>query len=148
MQTVDNSLRVYRKRRWWWPFYTSLASRRDRGQRKAPVCIPQAQTATKVLADKMDGVPQNAINEVLFNVGTTAHILGGCAIGPDAQKGVIDGHNRAFGYKGLYVVDGSMIPANLGVNPSLTITAMAEFAMSHIPPKDRDETQIYEGMSQ
>ena len=148
MQTVDNSMRVYRKRRWWWPFYHVLVSRRDKGLKKVPVCIPQAQTATKVLADKMNGVPQNAINEVLLNVGTTAHILGGCAIGPDAQKGVIDGRNRVFGYKGLYVVDGSMIPANLGVNPSLTITAMAEYAMSHIPPKDGNETPKHAGMSQ
>ena len=148
MQTVDNSMRVYRKRRWWWPFYHVLVSRREKRLKKVPVCIPQAQTATKVLADKMDGIPQNAINEVLLNVGTTAHILGGCVIGPDAQQGVIDGCNRVFGYTGFYVVDGSMIPANLGVNPSLTITAMAEYAMSHIPPKDGIETPKHAGMSQ
>ena len=84
----------------------------------------------------MNGIPQNAFNEVLFNIGTTAHILGGCAIGPHPQSGVIDGQNRVYGYKGMYIVDGSMIPANLGVNPSLTITAMAEHAMSYIPSKD------------
>ncbi len=142
MQTVDNSLRVYRKRRWWWPFYPALVSHREHGHAKVPACILQAQAATKILADKIDGVPQNAINEVLLNVGTTAHILGGCIIGPDPQKGVIDGRNQAFGYEGLYVVDGSMLPANLGVNPSFTITAMAEHAMSHIPPKDRTGSEM------
>jgi len=136
MQTVDNSVRVYRRRRWWWPFYPALVSRREHGREKVPACIPQAQTATKVLAETIDGIPQNAINEVLLNVGTTAHILGGCVIGPNPQKGVLDCRNQAFGYEGLYVVDGSMLPANLGVNPSLTIAAMAEHAMSHIPPKD------------
>ena len=90
------------------------------------------------LAEKMNGIPQNAINEVLLNIGTTAHILGGCAIGADARTGVIDGQNRVYGYKGMYIVDGSMIPANLGVNPSLTITAMAEHAMSHIPSKEEE----------
>ena len=136
MQTLENSIRVDRKRRWWWPFGKMLVSEREEKRIKVPACIPQAQTATKILAEKMNGIPQNAFNEVLFNIGTTAHILGGCAIGPDPQSGVIDGQNRVYGYKGMYIVDGSMIPANLGVNPSLTITAMAEHAMSYIPPKD------------
>ena len=137
MQTLENSVRVYRKRRWWRPFHKGLVSQREADREKIPACIPQAQTAAKVLAEKMNGIPQNAINEVLLNIGTTAHILGGCAIGPDPRSGVIDGQNRVYGYKGMYVVDGSMIPANLGVNPSLTITAMAEHAMSHIPSKER-----------
>ena len=93
-----------------------------------------------MLARRINGIPQNAINEVLFNIGTTAHILGGCVIGADPHKGVIDEQNRVYGYEGLFVVDGSMIPANLGVNPSLTITAMAEHAMSHIPPKNEQDT--------
>lgn len=135
MQTLDNSVRVYRERRWWLPFTRRWVSQREQQHRKVPVCIPQAQTATTALADIIDGIPQNAVNEVLFNMGTTAHVLGGCAIGPDPQQGVIDGQNRVFGYRGMYIVDGSMIPANLGVNPSLTITAMAEHAMSQLPPK-------------
>jgi cholesterol oxidase len=137
MQTLENSVRVYRKRRWWWPCRPSLRSQRENEREKVPVCIPQAQSAAKTLARHIDGIPQNALNEVLLNIGTTAHILGGCAIGPDPQTGVIDGCNRVYGYPGLYVVDGSMMPANLGVNPSLTITALAEHAMSHIPPKVR-----------
>jgi cholesterol oxidase len=140
MQTLDNSVQVLRRWRWWWPFKRVLISKRENRRTKVPACIPQAQRATKVLARRINGIPQNAINEVLFNIGTTAHILGGCVIGADPQKGVIDTQNRVFGYEGLYVVDGSMIPANLGVNPSLTITAMAEHAMSHIPPKiDQDK---------
>ena len=139
MQTLENSIRVYRKRRWWWPFSPALLSRSEDRREKVPACIPQAQIATRVLAQKINGIPQNAINEVLFDIGTTAHILGGCIMGSDPQKGVIDRLNRVFGYPGLYVVDGSMIPANLGVNPSLTITAMAEHAMSHVPPKSETD---------
>lgn len=135
MQTLDNSIRVFRKRRWWWPFRRMLASRPEQAHEKVPVVIPQAQDATKALARVMDGTPQSAVNEVLLNVASTAHILGGCAIGPDPERGVVDGQNRVFGHEGLFVIDGSMMPANLGVNPSLTITALAEHAMSHIPPK-------------
>jgi cholesterol oxidase len=68
---------------------------------------------------------------------TTAHILGGCAMGKSVEQGVIDSRNQVFGHPGLYVVDGSMIGGNLGVNPSLTITALAERAMSFIKPKPR-----------
>ena len=135
MQTLDNSIRVFRKRRWWWPFKKSLVSEREDTRVKVPVTVEAAQPATRLLAEKMNGVPQSAINEVLINTGITAHILGGCAIGPTPEQGVIDGKNRVYGYDNLYVADGSMMPANLGVNPSLTITAMAEHAMSHIPPK-------------
>src|SRR4030095_3575179 len=80
--------------------------------------------------------PSSSINEVVLNVPTTAHILGGASMGTTPEKGVIAARNRVFGYDNLYVVDGSMIPSNLGVNPSLTITAMAEHAMSHVPLKD------------
>jgi cholesterol oxidase len=83
----------------------------------------------------MNGVAKNAITEVLFNIPLTAHIIGGCAIGENSDKGVIDKHCRIFGYENMYIVDGAAMPANLGVNPSLTITALAEYAMSHIPEK-------------
>jgi cholesterol oxidase len=144
MQTLDNSVRVFRRRKWWWPFKRILASHREDKRQKVPACIPQAQQAAKVLAKRMDGIPQNAINEVLFNIGTTAHILGGCVIGPNPEKGVVDGQNRVYGYEGLYIADGSMIPANLGVNPSLTITAMAEYAMSHVPRKNEQDRQEWD----
>nr|WP_276605044.1 GMC oxidoreductase [Nannocystis sp. RBIL2] len=72
------------------------------------------------------------LTETLFNIPTTAHILGGCTMGDSAETGVIDHQHRVFGYDGLYVIDGSAISANPGVNPSLTITALAERAMSRI----------------
>jgi cholesterol oxidase len=135
MQTLDNSVQVFRRRRWWWPWSWTLASRSETRRQKIPVTVPQAIPATLALAEAMEAVPQSAVNEVLLNTGITAHILGGCPIGPDPSTGVIDGQNRAYGHEGLYVVDGSMIPANLGVNPSLTIAALAELAMSRIPEK-------------
>jgi cholesterol oxidase len=137
MQTLDNSVRMFRKRRWWWPFRRTLATEREDQRVRIPALIPQAQVAARIAGKHMRGIPKTVITEVLFNMGFTAHILGGCAIGPDPEHGVIDGQNRVYGHQGLYVVDGSMMPANLGVNPSLTITAMAEHAMSHVPPKER-----------
>jgi cholesterol oxidase len=72
--------------------------------------------------------------EILFNIPGTAHCLGGCIIADSAEKGVIDSRHRVFGYRNMYICDGSVVAANLGVNSSLTITALAERAMSLIPP--------------
>ena len=72
--------------------------------------------------------------EILFNVPGTAHCIGGCVIADNSAHGVIDSRHRVFNYKNMYICDGSVIAANLGVNPSLTITALAERAMSFIPP--------------
>jgi cholesterol oxidase len=94
--------------------------------------------ARRMAAKMKRGIPQSSFTEVLFDVPTTAHILGGCPIGDAPDNGVLDGKNRVFGYDNLYVIDGSMIPSNLGVNPSLTITAMAEHAMSKLPKKAED----------
>ena len=101
-------------------------------------CFPSdglAQDVAKRMAKKMDGVPQSGLVEVLLNRASTAHILGGFPIGMSSDTGVVDPKGKVFGYDDLYVVDGSIIPANLGVNPSLTITAMAEHVMSHVPAK-------------
>ena len=73
--------------------------------------------------------------EALLSIPTTAHILGGAVIGRDPQTGVIDSANRVFGYRNMLVCDGSVVPANPGVNPSLTITALAERALSSVPPR-------------
>jgi cholesterol oxidase len=73
--------------------------------------------------------------EAWANIPTTAHILGGAVVGRDASTGVVDARHRLFGYTDFLVCDGSTVPANPGVNPSLTITAMAEHAMSHVPPR-------------
>jgi cholesterol oxidase len=101
---------------------------------KAP--IPVIEAGRKVVerfAELTNGIPQSTVHEVLLDKPSTAHILGGAVIGKDETEGVIDSSHEVFNYPGLYVIDGSAIPANLGVNPSLTITAMAERAMSLIP---------------
>ncbi|MEO8504511.1 MAG: GMC family oxidoreductase [Acidobacteriota bacterium] len=136
MQSLDNSLKLVRKRPFYWPFKRVLTSQQDPTQPPIPTFIPVANQAARDLAQRTDGFPSSSINEVLLNVPTTAHILGGASMGSSSADGVIDGQNRVYGYENLYVIDGSMIPSNLGVNPSLTITAMAEHAMSHIPRKD------------
>jgi cholesterol oxidase len=79
------------------------------------------------------------VTEALMNIPTTAHILGGAVIGHGPEDGVVDANQRVFGYENLLVCDGAAIPANVGVNPSLTITALAEHAMSEIPPKEGAE---------
>jgi cholesterol oxidase len=78
---------------------------------------------------------QGGLTESLFNIPTTAHILGGAVIADSPESGVVDGANRVYGYEGLLVCDGAAIPSNPGVNPSLTITALAERAISQVPPK-------------
>jgi cholesterol oxidase len=139
MQTVDNYLTLKRKRRWWGFFKKVMAS--ENIGKKIPNYLPAGNKTARYIADKINGIPQNGINETVLNIPMTAHILGGCVMGEDSQSGVIDKHHRVFGYKNMYVVDGSAIPANLGVNPSLTITAMAERAMSFIPEKKDLESE-------
>src|SRR3569832_552377 len=119
-------------RPWYWPFHKSLTS--DWGDRKPPpTFLPEAHEVTKRLAKRLKGYPVSITPEVVLNATSTAHILGGCPMGGSANDGVIDSKHRVFNYQGLYVVDGSAISANLGVNPSLTITALAERAMSRVP---------------
>lgn len=100
-----------------------------------PSRIKIGHWVTRRLAEKVDGIPAGAFSESLFNIPITAHILGGCLFGRSADEGVIDLDCQVFNYPGMYVVDGSIMPANPGVNPSLTITALAEYAMSKIPLK-------------
>ena len=134
MQVTDNDLRLVRRRRWFWPFRTHLASAPSTsGDKRNPSYIPIANDMARRVARKIGGWPSSSVNEVLFDIPSTAHILGGAVIGSDVELAVCDERNRVFGYSGLYVVDGSAIPVNLGVNPSLTITAVAERAMSLIP---------------
>lgn len=102
-----------------------------------PRYSPIAQKAVELLSEEIKGEPQNIISEVLLGTPATAHILGGCCIGSNINDGVIDQNHEVFGYPGLYVCDGSVIPANLGVNPSLTITALAERFCSPFEPLDK-----------
>ena len=103
--------------------------------RPNPTFLPAADRAARWFARRTGGIAQSGLTESVFNIPTTAHILGGAVIGDAPKHGVVDGGNRVYGYERLLVCDGSAIPANPGVNPSLTITAKAEHAMSLIPPK-------------
>ncbi len=95
--------------------------------------IAEATDIAERVADRIDGLPMSMVQETVFNIPTTAHILGGCCMGDTPETGVIDHRHRLFGYDGLYVIDGSAVSANPGVNPSLTIAALAERAMTFIP---------------
>ena len=131
MQSYDNSLQLSREKGL---LGTRLRSRRGRRD-PIPSYIPIANEAGRLAAEAMGGDARNAVNEVLLNRPATAHILGGAHIGADPGSGVIDAYHRMFGHRGLHVVDGAAVGANLGTNPSLTITAMAERAMSMWPDK-------------
>jgi cholesterol oxidase len=122
-----------RGRSLWTLFRKGLVSERDPDQ-PIPTVIETGCDVVGRFAEKVDGVGWVGMNDLL-NIPNTAHILGGCPIGADGEQGVVDLNHQVFNYPGLYVADASVIPANLGVNPSLTITAMAERAMSKIPAK-------------
>jgi len=127
MQTIDSTLRLVRGR-------FRMATRLDSGP--APTAfIPEAKDLSERYAAIVGGKPVALVSETLLGIPSTAHILGGACMGRDAAEGVIDCDNRVFGYRNLYVCDGSMISANPGVNPSLTITALSERAMSLVPAK-------------
>jgi cholesterol oxidase len=131
MQSRDNSITVYTKagrfgRR-------VLTSRQGHGEPN-PIWIPVANQAARRMAEILGGTPGGSIGEP-FNMPLTAHFIGGCTIGGSADTGVVDAYQRVHGHPGLHVADGSAISANLGVNPSLTITAQAERAMAYWPNK-------------
>jgi cholesterol oxidase len=130
MQTLDNAMALRPKQG---PFKTLWLSTEQDPERPNPTFIPVANQAAEWFAKRTGGVAQSSVMEAMLNIPTTAHILGGVVIGSDASRGVIDAHQCVFGYENLLVCDGSAIPANVGVNPSLTITALAEHAMSHVP---------------
>ncbi len=101
--------------------------------RPAPTFIPIANEAAAWIANEIGGVPQSSLMEAIASIPTTAHILGGVVIAASPEEGVVDARHHVFGYENLLVCDGSVVPANVGVNPSLTITALAERAMSFVP---------------
>ncbi|GAA1785286.1 GMC family oxidoreductase [Luedemannella flava] len=129
MQTLDNSLTLVQRRN----LVGRLKLRATPGHgAPSPDWIPAGNRAARLLAEEIDGVPGGSVTEIL-SMPVTAHILGGAAIGASPASGVVDGYHRVFGHPGLHVVDGAAVPANLGVNPSLTIAALAERAMSFWP---------------
>ena len=136
MQVADNHLELVRRRKWFWPFAVTLDSRNPMptGERN-PTYLPVANDMARRVARKIGGWPVSSVNEALLDIPSTAHILGGAVIGSDPEGAVCDDRHRVFGHPNLYVVDGSAVPVNLGVNPALTITALAEHAMSQVPVK-------------
>jgi cholesterol oxidase len=124
-------MRLKPKRRWF-RRGVNLQTEQD-PLRPNPTFIQAAEDVTKWFAERIGGIPQSSITESTLNIPTTAHILGGAVVGESPESGVIDADNRVFGYENLMVCDGSAVPANPGVNPSLTITAMSERAMSKVP---------------
>lgn len=134
MQTEDNCIQMRLGRSLFTLFGKRLVS--DLGTAAPiPTKIDIGHQVTRSFADKTNGIPLGSINEGLLNIPMTAHILGGCTFGRNADDGVVGLDCQIHNYPGLYVVDGSIVPANPGVNPSLTITAMAEYAMSQVVSK-------------
>ncbi|MFJ9028448.1 GMC oxidoreductase [Streptomyces sp. NPDC102274] len=141
MQSLDNSLTTYRK-----PGGVGkglLTARQGHGAPN-PKQIPEATRAATLIAEEINGFAGSNVGE-LMGTPLTAHFLGGCVIGASAEEGVIDPYHRLYGHPGISVVDGSAVSANLGVNPSLTITAQAERAMSFWPNKGEPDPRPEQG---
>ncbi|PPJ13069.1 cholesterol oxidase [Nocardia nova] len=136
MQHLDNSITTYTKRG---VFGRKLTSKQGHGEPN-PTWIPAGNDVTRRVAEKIGGTAGGTWGEV-FNIPLTAHFLGGAVIGADADHGVIDPYHRVYGYPTLSVVDGAAVSANLGVNPSLTITAQAERAAALWPNKGEQDTR-------
>jgi cholesterol oxidase len=132
MQPLDSYLRLKLRNRWFGG--RTIDTAMVEGQ-SVPKYMPMANQITARLAQRVNGVPQSLSLEVLGNTSSTAHILGGAAMGDSPKHGVCNAQGQVFGYDNVYVCDGSLVPANLGVNPSLTITALSEYVMTGVPAK-------------
>ena len=130
MQTHDNAIALRARKG---PFGSFWLQTEQDPERPNPTFIPVANEAAEWFAKRTGGIAQSSFMEAMFNIPSTAHILGGAVIAADPSEGVVDADQRVFGYENLLVCDGAAVPANVGVNPSLTITALAEHAMSRVP---------------
>jgi len=130
MQTLDNAIALRPHRL---PGGEIRLQTEQDADRPNPTYIPIANRTAEWLAERTGGIAQSSVLEAI-DIPSTAHILGGAVIAADPEHGVVDARQRVFGYENLLVCDGAAVPANVGVNPSLTITALAEHAMSHVPP--------------
>jgi cholesterol oxidase len=137
MQTEDNLLQVRLGRNPLMLFRRGLIAKQD-PDHPIQAEIPIGHQVTRAFAERIDGIPAGTFSETVLGMPSTAHILGGVPFGHDADEGVVGLNCEVHGYPGLYVVDGSIMPANPGINPSLTITALAEYAMSQIPSKETE----------
>jgi cholesterol oxidase len=133
MQTEENLTRIHQGRSFFTFGRKGLVIKPEQAHVASKITI--ANKVTRMLAERMNGIPASAFTDSLFNFPTTAHIMGGVPFGFNDQEGVIGLDFQIHNYPGMYVVDGSVMPANPGINPSLTITALAEYAMSKIPSK-------------
>jgi cholesterol oxidase len=140
MQNVDSSLRVLPRRSF---FGWRLTSQND-SEKPNATFIPAANEVVRRIAEKAGGIPGGNIGD-LISAPFTAHFVGGCVIGDSASTGVIDPYHRVWNYPTLHIVDGASVTANLGVNPSLTITAQAERAMSMWPNKGELDSRPVQG---
>ena len=134
MQPIDNYIKLTYASRWWRLGRFSMNSESSDGK-KIPSYIPMAEKTAETIMQQKGGIAMTTYMDAIFNISSTAHILGGACIGKDENTGVINENFEVFNYPDLYVIDGSAIPSNLGVNPSLTITALSEYAMSYFPDK-------------
>ncbi len=130
MQTLDNAISFELRRL---PGGARILRTKQDPERPIPTHIPSGERAARLAAEMTGGVAQSTLADALLAMPATAHILGGAVIGSSPRAGVIDDRHRVFGYENMLVTDGAAVPANPGVNPSLTITAMAERAMSFVP---------------
>ena len=139
MQDLDSSMKMLYKR---FPF--SRITLWNKKENRVPAYIGIGQETMMKYASKINGLPQNALTEVLFNMSSTAHILGGCPMGKNDKEGVVNEKFEVFNYPNMYILDGSIISGNLGVNPALTITSLSEYAMSWIPEKEGNKNNSLE----
>ena len=128
MQTLDNTIKFKRN------IFGQMKSKIGSGQKQTPF-IPKSTEISLLISKQINGKMTSFVGETLFGIPSTAHILGGAVMGRDSKSGVIDKNNNVYGYKNMLVVDGSMISANPGLNPALSITAIAEKAMANIEHK-------------
>jgi cholesterol oxidase len=134
MQPLNNYLRLVHEKKWWKLGRVSLNTKNE-SDTPIPGRIAVGERLAEQVAKKVGGHCSTTYPSAILNVSTTAHILGGARMSGGPSEGVVDENLEVFGYSGLYVIDGSSIPSNLGVNPSLTITALAEYAMDKFPKK-------------
>lgn len=140
MQNLDSAMKM----KWTRGLFGKKMVFDNKSGQAVPAYIDIGQQVMYKYADKVDGIAMNAVTEVLFNMSSTAHILGGCPMGETIEDGVINDKFEVHGYPNMYVLDGSIIQGNLGVNPSLTITALSEYAMSLVPEKEGNEQKSLE----
>ncbi len=145
MQTEDNRIRLRLGRSLFTLWRKNLVSKPD-ADHTIPSKIDIGHKVTRMFAEQTNGIAAGSLNEGLLNIPMTAHILGGVPFGADEREGVIDLNCEIYNYPGLFVADGSIMPANPGVNPSLTITALAEYAMSRVAPKANAAIRMPSGL--